>query len=42
MDLIASFNTGAVLSLVIPLAVLALVLLWWASVLRGKSSGGDA
>jgi hypothetical protein len=41
MDLIASFNTGAVLSLVIPLAVLALVLLWWAGVLRGRS-GGDA
>jgi hypothetical protein len=40
MDLIASFNTGAVLSLVIPLATLALVLLWWGTVMRGR--GGDA
>jgi hypothetical protein len=42
MDLTASFLTGSVLTLVIPLAVLALVLLWWASVMRGKNSGGDA
>jgi hypothetical protein len=41
MDLIASFNTGAFLSLIVPLAVLALVLLWWARVLRGRP-GGDA
>ncbi|HEY2544280.1 MAG TPA: hypothetical protein VGH92_14665 [Gaiellaceae bacterium] len=41
MDMIASFNTGAVLSLVVPLATLALVLLWWGSILR-KRSGGDA
>jgi len=41
MDLTASFLTGSVLTLVIPLAVLALVLLWWATVLR-RRPGGDA
>ena len=41
MDLIASFTTGSVLTLVVPLAVLALVLLWWASIMR-RRSGGDA
>ena len=40
MDLTASFLTGSVLSLVVPLAVLALVLIWWASVLR-RRTGGD-
>jgi hypothetical protein len=40
MDLIASFTTGAVLSLVVPLAVLALVLIWWASIMR-RRTGGD-
>jgi hypothetical protein len=41
MDLTASFLTGSVLSLIVPLATLALVLLWWASILR-RRSGGDA
>jgi len=41
MDLIASFLTGSVLTLVVPLCVLALVLLWWASIMR-RRSGGDA
>jgi len=41
MDLTASFLTGSVLSLVIPLGVLAVVLIWWATVLRSRS-GGDA
>jgi hypothetical protein len=40
MDMTASFLTGSVLSLVVPLAVLALVLIWWASLLRGRP-GGD-
>jgi len=41
MDLTASFLTGSVLSLVIPLGVLALVLIWWATILR-RRTGGDA
>jgi hypothetical protein len=36
MDLIASFLTGAVLTLVLPVAVLAGVLVWWAVLLRRK------
>jgi len=40
MDMTASFLTGSVLSLVVPLAVLALVLIWWASILR-RRPGGD-
>jgi len=39
MDLMASFLTGSVLSLVVPLAVLAAVLLWWATILRKRKSG---
>jgi hypothetical protein len=41
MDLIASFLTGSVLSLIVPLGVLALVLIWWATILR-RRAGGDA
>lgn len=41
MDLTASFLTGSVLTLVIPLGVLACVLIWWAATLRSRS-GGDA
>jgi hypothetical protein len=41
MDMIASFLTGSVLSLVVPLSTLALVLLWWVSIMR-RRSGGDA
>ena len=40
MDLMASFLTGSVLSLVVPLAVLAGVLTWWRVALR-RRSGGD-
>ena len=40
MDMTASFLTGSVLSLVVPLAVLALVLIWWVSLLR-RRPGGD-
>jgi hypothetical protein len=41
MDLIASFLEASVLTLVLPLAVLAGVLIWWAAILR-RRSGGDA
>ena len=41
MDLTASFLAGSVLTLVVPLAVLAIVLLWWGRIMRGRS-GGDA
>ncbi|HEY8028775.1 MAG TPA: hypothetical protein VIE38_04605 [Gaiellaceae bacterium] len=39
MDLIASFLTGSVLTLVVPLAVLAVVLIWWASIMRRRPRG---
>jgi hypothetical protein len=39
MDLTASFLAGSVLSLVLPLAVLAVVLLWWGSILRRRGGG---
>jgi hypothetical protein len=41
MDVIASYLSGEVLTLVIPLVVLACVLVWWAAILR-RGSGGDA
>ena len=41
MDLTASFLAGSVLTLVLPLAVLAIVLVWWGTILR-RRSGGDA
>ena len=40
MDMMASFLTGSVLSLVVPLAVLAGVLAWWRVALRRRSGGG--
>jgi hypothetical protein len=40
MDLMASFLAGSVLSLVVPLALLAVVLVWWGAILRRR--GGDA
>jgi hypothetical protein len=39
MDLTASFLTGSILSLVVPLAVLAAVLVWWGTALRRRSRG---
>jgi hypothetical protein len=39
MDLTASFLTASVLTLVVPLVVLALVLAWWASILRRRPRG---
>jgi hypothetical protein len=36
MDLTASFLTGSILSLVLPLALLAAVLIWWIAVLRRR------
>jgi len=39
MDLTASFLAGSVLTLVLPLAVLAAVLVWWGIVLRRRSHG---
>jgi hypothetical protein len=39
MDLTASFLAGSVLTLVLPLAVLAAVLVWWGVVLRRRSQG---
>jgi hypothetical protein len=41
MDLIASFLAGSLLSLLLPLGLLAVVLLWWGTILR-RRSGGDA
>lgn len=41
MDLIASFLAGSLLSWALPLGVLAVVLIWWASILR-RRPGGDA
>jgi hypothetical protein len=38
MDLIASFLEGAVLSLVLPLALLVAILIWWLVVLRRRGS----
>ena len=40
MDVIASFNEGAVLSLVLPLGLLVAVTIWWIVVLR-RRSGDD-
>ena len=38
MDLIASFLQGAVLSLVLPLALLIAILIWWLLVLRRRGT----
>lgn len=37
MDVTASFNTGAILSLVLPLALLIGITIWWLVVLRRRS-----
>jgi hypothetical protein len=37
MDVIASFLAGSVLGLVLPLALLIAVLVWWMIVLRRRS-----
>jgi hypothetical protein len=39
MDLMASFLAGSILSLVLPLALLAAVLVSWAVILRRRSRG---
>jgi len=36
MDLIASFRTGSILGLVIPLGLLIAILIWWTVVLRRR------
>jgi hypothetical protein len=36
MDLTASFLTGSILSLILPLALLAAVLIWWIAALRRR------
>jgi len=37
MDVTGSFLAGSVLSLVLPLALVAAVCVWWATVLRRRS-----
>jgi hypothetical protein len=37
MDVTGSFLAGSVLSLVLPLALVAVVCVWWATVLRRRS-----
>jgi hypothetical protein len=41
MDVTASFLTGSILGLVLPLALLIAILIWWITVLR-RRSGDDA
>lgn len=36
MDVTASFLTGSILSLILPVALLAAVLIWWIAVLRRR------
>jgi cytochrome c-type biogenesis protein CcmH/NrfF len=38
MDVTASFNEAAILTLVLPLALLVAVTIWWVVVLRRRSS----
>jgi len=38
MDVIASFNAGAILSWALPLALLIAITIWWVIVLRRRSS----
>jgi len=40
MDVIASFLAGSVLGLVLPLALLIAVLVWWMIVLRRSDQDG--
>ena len=39
MDVTASFLTGSILGLVLPLALLIAILVWWMIVLRRRSNG---
>jgi hypothetical protein len=41
MDLTASFLAGSLLSLLLPVGLLAAVAIWWGTILR-RRSGGDA
>ena len=36
MDMTASFLTGSILGLVLPLALLIAILIWWVAVLRRR------
>ena len=36
MDVTASFLTGSILSLILPLALLIAILIWWLAVLRRR------
>jgi hypothetical protein len=38
MDVEASFLTGSILTLILPLALLLGILVWWIAVLRRRSS----
>jgi hypothetical protein len=39
MDVMASFLAGSILTLVLPLALLLGILVWWIAVLRRRSDG---
>jgi cytochrome c-type biogenesis protein CcmH/NrfF len=41
MDVTASFLAGSLLSWAMPIALLAIIALWWMRILR-RRSGGDA
>jgi hypothetical protein len=38
MDVTASFLTGSILSLILPLGLLIAILIWWIAVLRRRPS----
>ena len=40
MDVIASFLAGSILTLVLPLALLLAILIWWIAVLRRRGGEG--
>lgn len=39
MDVTASFLTGSILSLVLPVGLLVVVVIWWGAIMRRKSRG---
>jgi len=41
MDVTASFNDAAVLSLVLPVALLIAITIWWVVVFRRRSSSDE-
>jgi hypothetical protein len=41
MDLTASFLAGSILGLVLPISLLAVVSIWWGTIMR-RRSGGDS